>query len=171
MATHAQSRHFAKGTLAALDRNAERETTFVQIDHAAGVPKHSLLKSVKHGLAVSGVVNPQYTTVSLPEGMTDLQEALTASKRERDFYRMQYEDAQRQLMELKQAGQRDDMRGWITLTQAALDLGVDYSTIWRAHEKGRLKTKQIGGGRKKGQWMCDPTTYRPAARGRPKKTQ
>lgn len=166
MATRAQSRDFAKGTLAAMDRNAERVTSFIQIDHASHVDDSLLVKGVKHGLAVSGVVNPATTRITLvSEDMQTLQTALVQSEKARDYWHEQFDKVQRQLDELMLTSEKPPVaeERWITMDEAALELECHYSTVWRAHRDGRLKTKVIGGGTKKDHYLCDPGTYVPSA--------
>lgn len=158
MTTSAQTRTFAKGTLAALERNAERVKTVVEIDHAPNVPDHTLLKSLKHGLAVAGV-NMQTTTITLVDD--DLQVALEQSEKARDYWHDKFDKVQRQLDELMLKSKQPPEERWITLDEAALELECHYSTVWRAHKKGRLQTKVIGGGTKRDQLLCNPKTFVP----------
>jgi hypothetical protein len=156
VATARQNGHFAKGTLAALDREKERVTTTLQIDHAPTVDKQTLLRAVKHTLVVSGAVDVHRTSVALVDA--DLQAALERSEKMLEETRKRLAEAEQKLAELKNGAGR-----WITLQECAVLKGVNYSTVWRAHKAGRLQTRVIGG-KEKDQLLCDPTTFVPAAK-------
>lgn len=158
MVARAQEQAFKKGTLAAIERTKDRKKTIIEIDHSPTVPSQSLLKGVMHWLAASGAVNMQTTSISLGDDVGLLQNALQRSEEMVEQYRQRLAEAQQKLEMLRQGEVK-----WISLKDAADLHKVDYSTMWRAQAKGRLKTIVIGGD-KKNQYLCDPTTYVPAPR-------
>lgn len=164
VATVRRDRHFAQGTIAALNRAKDRVTTTLHIDHAPTVDGQSLLRAVKHTLGITGAVDMHRTSITLADA--DIQEALRQTQQMLEQTRAKLAQAEQQLSELKNgAGTR-----WVSLKVCAELKGVDYSTVWRAHRAGRLVTRVIGG-KQKDQLLCDPTTFRPATRSKLNKLQ
>lgn len=162
----AQAKAFATGTRAAMDRKKDNQIITYSVECPPSISVPQVTDVLKHALFVRGGLNPATSRLDVVYGQTDIRTMLSETEaalkvEQQRNVRMaaELERLQAQISKQSQA----DTREWIPLQALAERLGVHYTTVYHAKDKGRLSVK-ITGGKKNNQYVCDPTSYVPAVR-------
>jgi hypothetical protein len=170
--TRAQARAWGRGTVATIDREKDKQTIYFKVEYPIRVREDHITDAVRHALFVRGGLDQATSRIEVARDLPDYRRLLNekddALKAEQGRSAQMADELERLRKQIA-ALPRADTREWITMTELAARQQVCPATIWRAHKAGRLETRRKGGGSKRDQYLCDPTTYVPAIRNLTKK--
>lgn len=165
MMTNQQSSALSRGLRATVERVSDRVKTVLIIEHEPHIGAAEVLRIVRHASVTSGLLKPGRHDIQIGETSGDMDAALTASEAHVERLRAENERLRRLLQEQDEKLDRQSVGAalgekYVSIRDAADQLGKCYATIYRAVKDGRIafREKPV---EKHSTWEVLVSTYRP----------